>query len=30
MIHGDELPSLDQDFIATGGREDGPVPDPAE
>jgi peptide/bleomycin uptake transporter len=29
MIHGDELPSLDQEFIATGGREDGALPGPA-
>ncbi|MFO1209126.1 MAG: peptide antibiotic transporter SbmA [Amaricoccus sp.] len=25
MIHGGDLPTIDQDFIATGGQEDGPV-----
>ena len=25
MIHGGDLPTIDQEFIATGGQEDGPV-----
>lgn len=25
MIHGGDLPTIDQDFIAAGGQEDGPV-----
>jgi peptide/bleomycin uptake transporter len=24
-IHGEDLPSIDQEYLATGGREDGPV-----
>ncbi|MFO1520450.1 MAG: peptide antibiotic transporter SbmA [Kiritimatiellia bacterium] len=25
MIHGGDLPTIDQEFLATGGQEDGPV-----